>query len=143
MNKADKILRYVFPIVLLIGGIMFTITGISKLIAVAQYPTATAIITDVEIEEGVGDESDSYTYFVKYSVEGTNYEGELDSNKMSYEVGKTVTIRYNPENPEKITSMSAGTAIFVTAFGALLLFVGIGIGATVLRERKAAALKED
>ena len=124
MDKKEKLIKIAITSILLIGGIMFIVTGIIKFNAVNRFPTAVAVITNIEIEEGIGDEADTYRCLVKYAVEGTCYESELDSSKSNYKVGDSVTVHYNPEKPEEITSVGYFVIAVMLGFGVLLLVVG-------------------
>ena len=123
---------------LLLGGLLFLVSGLIKFSQINHYPQTNAMITQIEWEPGAGEESDKYTVLVRYSVGGTTYDRELDNYKNSYREGQTITIRYNPDNPETITAVGPVAATIITAFGGVLLVAGFSALAKVLREKRAA-----
>ena len=76
---------------------------------------------------------------VKYTVDGKEYTAQLDSDSPSYEVGKTVHIQYDPQNPAKITS-SKGFGIYFMIAGAVILLLVVGL--TVKKKLDVKKLKE-
>ena len=138
MKNKEALKTYLFPAILLLGGLLFLVSGFVKLTQINSFPQTNAMITQIEWEPGAGEESDKYTVFVRYSVGGTTYETQLDNYKNSYREGQTITIRYNPEKPETITALNTPTAIFIAAFGGLLFAAGVGTLVRTLRGRRAA-----
>lgn len=128
--------KYAVTAFLLIGGLVFTITGVVKVYQICKYPSTTAVITKIEFEEGVGDEAYSYDVTVKYAVDGTSYEGMIDTGKSSMKVGDSVKIRYNPENPTTITSAGVGVVAISLGLGVLLLVFGIVAAKETLKRKK-------
>ncbi len=123
--------------VLLLGGLLFLVSGLIKFSQINNYPQTNAMITQIEWEPGAGEESDKYTVYVRYSVGGTTYDQQLDNYKSSYREGQTITIRYNPDKPTTITAVGPVGATIITAFGGLLFAAGVVALAKVLREKRA------
>ena len=123
--------------VLLLGGLLFLVSGLIKFSQINNYPQTNAMITQIEWEPGAGEESDKYTVYVRYSVGGTTYDQQLDNYKSSYREGQTITIRYNPEKPTTITAVGPVAATIITAFGGVVLAAGVAALAKVLREKRA------
>ena len=139
MHKKEAWKTYLAPAILLLGGLLFLVSGVIKYTQVTSFPQTNAMITQIDWEPGVGEESDKYTVYVRYSVGGTTYDQQLDNYKSSYREGQTITIRYNPEKPETITALSTPAAILITAFGGVLLVGGVAALLPILRKRRAAA----
>ena len=137
MNAKQIFEKFVLPTIVLIAGIAFLITGISKLVKVNTYPTTTAEITHIEVIYRGVDEPDDYEVTVKYAVEGTIYEKELDTYKSNFEEGKSITIHYNPENPEEITGLSSGSSIIIMVVGLVFTVAGAALWLRTLRGRAA------
>lgn len=129
---------YLAIAVLLLGGLLFFISGLVKFTQVNSFPQTNALITQIEWEPGTGDEADTYKVFVRYSVGGTTYDEELDNYKSSYREGQTITIRYNPDKPESITGLSTPVTIIITAVGCIFLAGGVLTLTKFLRGRREA-----
>lgn len=116
----------------LIMGIILIVCGFYNKNKQDNYTETTAVITKIDIEEGVGDESDTYNIFVKYTVDDKEYNEKLDESSSSYSVGDEVKIKYNPSDPTDITSSSKWIVLICFIAGALLtlgsgLYLGIGL----------------
>jgi hypothetical protein len=73
-------------------------------------------------------------------VDGIEYTKVLDSYSPSYEVGGTVELRYDPDDPEKITSGYA-IGIYSMLVGAVILLMAGFL--TVKQKRSVRQLKEE
>ena len=80
-----------------------------------------------------------YIVKAKYTVEGKEYTATLNSYDPAYKVGGDVAIKYDPNNPEKMTS-GLGIGIAVMIIGAALLAVVIFL--TVMKKVPVKKLKE-
>ena len=82
--------------------------------------------TIIAIEESATSTAndEDYDVTVRYTVDGKEYTGLLDTYSGTYAVGKTVTIRYNPANP---TEIHGGRG-----FGIYAMVVGVLIAAVVI-----------
>lgn len=113
-------------------------------IAVGAYSTffesrgfvkTTATITDFEVNYGSGDESDTYTPIVEYTVDGKTYTGRLNESSGSYKVGKTITVKYDPNDPTVVHG-DGTIGIYFIVVGAVILAV---IAVSTIREKQAMA----
>jgi len=68
-----------------------------------------------------------YIVKAKYTVDGKEYTATLNSYDPAYKVGGDVAIKYDPNNPEKMTS-GFGIGIAVMIIGAALLAVEARLG---------------
>ena len=80
-----------------------------------------------------------YIVKAKYTVDGKEYTATLNSYDPAYKVGGDVAIKYDPNNPEKMTS-GFGIGIAVMIIGAALLAVVIFL--TVKQKVSVKKLKE-
>ena len=80
-----------------------------------------------------------YIVKAKYTVDGKEYTATLNSYDPAYKVGGDVAIKYDPNNPEKMTS-GFGIGIAVMIIGAALLAVVIFL--TVKKKVSVKKLKE-
>ena len=134
MNLKTIFRTYIVPLIVLIGGLMFFVTGIVKLVQVNTFPQTTAVITRIEVIPATDpDSSDEYNVYVRYTVDGKTYDGETDVYKESYREGGEITVRYNPKNPARITSLSTPRAIIILSVGVLFTAAGVVIGLRNLR----------
>ena len=62
---------------------------------------------------------------VKYTVDGKTYESDLHEYQDDFEVGKEITIRYNPEAPDAIVLPGKTVWIIAIIAGALVALGGI------------------
>lgn len=112
-------------LVLLFLGLFATLVGSLTLKKQKSYLPTDAVISKIEeyYDASAGEDGPQYSYdvTVRYTVDGKEYEGPLGYHQDGYEEGQTVSIRYNPENPEKIVQASKGFAIYLVIIGPLLL----------------------
>ena len=121
------IARFIIPIVLIAGGILFVCIGFNQNNKVDTFKEVNATITNIDVQYGVGEETNQYTVLVKYTVNGKEYEEEIDNYKASYKVGDEITVKYNPDKPEEVTAMSKGGLALYIAIGAIAALAGVVI----------------
>jgi len=80
-----------------------------------------------------------YIVMAKYTVDGKDYTTRLDSYDPGYKVGGTVGIKYDPNNPEKMTS-GFGFGVIFMIIGAVLLLLIIFL--TIKKKMSVKNLKE-
>ncbi len=129
---------YGAPAIALLVGLVFLFTGLGKIKKINTFPTTPAEIIEIEEIPGSADESDTFIVTVRYAVGGTIYESKTDDYKNGWQVGKQITVHYNPEKPQEIVAMSTFTAILITAVGGLFTAVGAWLWIRLLREKLAA-----
>lgn len=140
MNKLSTFLResrtarFLIPMgicLIVFGFIVLAIDKNNK-----DYIKTEAEVTKTElVEEAYVDANDdvvqaSYRIFVKYTVDGKEYETELGILP-EIKVGEKVQIAYNPENPAQITQQ----------INPIVTFIIIGGGAVALIAGVLSALK--
>ncbi len=110
MNRIAKFFRdYALARLLLPAGIIAVIFGILTVGPVASrlnYPTTQAAVSRTELYEEAHYEGDThhdatYTVFVRYAVDGVEYEEEYGVFPAMQE-GQAITINYNPDDPRDI-----------------------------------------
>ena len=115
-------------IFLFIGAIFLAIASAFSKIAEEQgktYLPTEAVITEIKITRNCEGET-SYHPYIKYTVDGKEYNTELDFYSSSMHEGQTITILYHPEKPTRIV-YEEGYELFTTIFGVcgwIMLFVG-------------------
>lgn len=110
----------------------------------ARFVDGTATIISIEEDPDYIPDPDSTNdvqYIVKatYTVDGKEYTTTLNSYDPSYKVGGEVAIKYDPENPEKMTS-GFGIGIAIMIIGVVLLAIVIFL--TVKKKVSVKNLKE-
>ena len=72
-----------------------------------------------------GATSETATVYVSYTVDGTEYNEVLDDSNSDMKEGDKVTVRYNPEKPNKVTATTKTAGFVRIAFGAVILLAGL------------------
>ena len=94
--------------------------------------TEATIVSIETIESDVDGEEEEHIVIVRYEVDGTAYEEELDDYSPTYHEGKTVKVYYDPKNPSTIHGGN-GLGIYFLIIGVLMLGGAIYL---YLKERK-------
>ncbi len=122
-SKKGRILAIILLVVITLGGGSAALGSYFKTEAKYKaYPQTTATVVSL-----VGNSSeDGYTPIYEYTVDGKKYrqKGKIKSSgDGAPKVGDTVSIRYNPNNPNDI---HIGTeSKFMLGFGCFLIFFGL------------------
>ena len=149
MNRIAKffrdyaLVRFLFPlgIVLIIFGIV--LAGIVN--RRSTYPKVDATVTRADLYEEEHYEGETfvdatYRVFVKYTVNGTEYEEELGIIP-EIKPGTTVKLDYNPKDPTDISQPTSPVIPIVMIAGGAAALVG-GVVSVILTRKKNKALKE-
>lgn len=94
----------------------------STFIQSAGYEKTTATILSIEKDQESASDDDSYIVTARYTVDGKEYTNVLDSYSPSYKEGGTVEVRYNPDDPNQITSGFA-IGVYAMVVGAVILLM--------------------
>lgn len=117
-----KVLALVLAVVALGAGVyisFFQSAGFQKTTA-----TIVSIKEDPNYVPDPQTENDKqYIVTIKYTVDGKDYTGVLDSYSSDYKVGKEVEVRYDPKNPGTVHSSPFFGYVLTAIGGAVLLFV--------------------
>ena len=111
-----KIFAAVLAVIALAAGIYTTF------FQARGFVKTTATIVDIERNFGSGDESDTFTPTVEYTVDGKTYTGKLNQSSGSYRIGQTITVLYDPNDPSAVHGDGTFGIIFI-AVGAVILAV--------------------
>lgn len=120
----NRIMRIIAPFIILIGGLVMGYLGVRNIIEVKTYSKITAVVTKIEIETSTDEDgltSESQIPYVRYTVDGKEYEEILQFASSDYKVGDEITVRYNRKNPHYVTAASMTTAYIYLAFGAVCI----------------------
>ncbi len=116
-------------LLLVIGIILFTFEKKKQ----DAYQPAEATIVDFD--------RDDYPY-VRYVVDGKEYEKHLSTSSSSMYIGQRIKIAYDPANPHKIT-MTGFMGYLAPFILGIMSVVFIGFGVVLLRLERKARKKED
>lgn len=123
--RESSVARFLIPagIMLIAAGIIFLVAAVQNRDYIRTESTVTKVETDEEasIDEKGNPVDPTYKVTLKYTVDGTEYEGEL-GGVSKYNEGDKMTIYYDPADPSQITqtrSMLIPLAIIIAGIAAL------------------------
>ena len=138
--------RFFMPlgIILIVFGVI--IFGINK--ENQNYIKTNAIVSRMDlvresyIDENHNEVEATYNVYVKYSVDGKEYEEEL-GELSGYKENQEITIYYNPDDPVKITqTKSLVLPIVMILFGFVSFVGGIISGLNAIKKIKKMSDQE-
>lgn len=113
-------------LILLVGGLVSLII-FSVAFSVDSKATSETTAEITKITQTTIGEDITYNVFVKYTIDGTEYNVELGAYAPTYAVGKIITIQYDPANPAKPYVKSVNTIFIVIAVALIVLGTAIVI----------------
>ena len=122
-----KIFASIIAVIAIAAGIYLTF------VQSRGFVKTTATIVAVREDASGADNSVVYYPTVEYTVNGQTYTGDLNEGSGSYRVGKTISVRYDPDNPS-VVHPSAGFGIYILVIGVVILAV---IVFSSIREKKS------
>ncbi len=127
MRQVSNITKLLLILGFVVAGIIFIVAGIIGIKQDNNWPETTGTIQSIElVQEAVDSEdTDVYEVMVEYKVDGKSYTSDLGTYKDDFEVGKEISIRYNPEAPDAIVLPGKGLSIIAIVAGAVLAIGGI------------------
>ena len=119
-----KFLPIIVSVLIIVLGIVFVVSGIHTLATKDLYDSSvTATVVDVEEYWDNSDPENSQlvtTCYIDYEVNGVKYEHvESPVSDGNMEIGDTVEILYQSQNPEKISAPN------ITSGGIIFIVVGV------------------
>lgn len=137
MRQVSNITKLLLMAGIVVFGIVFIVVGIIGIRQDNNWPETTGTIKSIElVQEAVdAEDTDVYEVMVEYKVDGKTYLSDLGTYQDDFEVGKEISIRYNPENPEGIVLPGKGVSIIfiiagvIAAIGGALAFIRNLLGA--------------
>ena len=124
----NRIVKLIVSIVAVAGGILFIVLGCVGISQVKNFPEVEATVTQVEIDtttDADGNTSETATVHVSYTVDGTEYNEILDDSSSDMREGDVITVRYNPEKPNKVTATTKTAGFVRIAFGIVIALAGV------------------
>ena len=142
--RESRVARFLMP-----AGLILVICGIIFLNAVNKskdYIKTESTVTKVELEQEAytddkGERTEAtYTVYVKYTVDGKDYETELGGMSEQKE-GDKITIFYNPSDPGQITQTKSPVIPIVLIVGGIAALAG-GIISGINAVKKIKKMKD-
>ena len=131
--------KKIFALIILIaGGILFIVLGLSGIKEIRTFPQTDATVAAVEREwvpNGDGGDTEQVKIRVSYTVDGKQYEEELQNAKSSLKKGDQLRVYYDPQKPEYVSGATKGMSMLEIGFGSLCLLGAVIYGIKVLRKR--------
>ena len=115
----------VIPVVIALFGLVFLVCGLFLMISYIHFIRTANETTGVIVSITTYYDSDDdlrYRVYVRYSVDGREYDGEYGSYHTGMIEGQSVKIYYDPDNPRHIQSKGS----FITGFVFVLFSVVFG-----------------
>ena len=142
MKKFDWWILFPIPFIL-VGLLSF---GLGIYFVVMQFSEysgkkeTTAIITRVSKKYSNDINNDvSYKIFVKYEIDGKEYQSSFGGYVIGFKPGKKVKIYYDPKNPEKIGNKSIDNMVLMFPVIGLITFI---VGCSLLYKNLESELKK-
>ena len=145
--RESRVARFFIPfgIILIVFSIFLFIAGDHN----KNYLATEAVVSKTElVKEGTYDsegnyEEATYNIYVKYTVDGKEYETEL-GEMFERKVGDKINIVYNPANPEEISQPASLILNIVLLLGGIGALVG-GIVSVInaLKRNKKMRMQEE
>lgn len=146
--KKDTTMLLLFSVVFSFCSCCIIVGGISRAVTHFRfYKTAletTGTITDIETYQD-SDGDSHHQVFVSYMVDGQAYTDiRLSHYTSSMHEGASISLFYDPKNPEHIETKTGSTFEIVMLFVMAVVFGGIGIGFFIpfARQKKKNRLKK-
>ena len=142
--RESRLARFLLPagLILIICGVIFFNANRQN----QDYEKTEATVIDVELEQEAGTDSEgnhvdaSYTVKVKYTVDGKEYEAELNGVGKS-DVGDKMDIFYDPEDPSRVTMTKSLILPMAIIAGGIAMLAG-GIVSSIHAVKKIRRMKE-
>lgn len=139
-SKSIKTMMFIFlaiGICVIIGGIIFQVNN-TRFLKTAEK--ADAKITDI-ITSYDSDGEANHNVNVRFMVNGEEYEGVLGEWNSGMYIGKTITVYYNPNNPNQFRGGSSKfVGAIMIAFGAIFAVIG---AVPLINDKKRKNIKRD
>ena len=121
--------KFMFPLIALVLGILAIVFGVKGMSEAKNFPEIKALVTDVDktvTYDSDNNSTEEYTIYVKYTVDGKEYNEILNGGSGNIKEGDEITVRYNHEKPEYVTDVTTKTATLFIVIGAAVTVFGLG-----------------
>ena len=115
---------------------------------IKNFPETEAVVSKTELVQEAYTDADgdihdaTYKVFLKYTVEGKEYETEYGEFS-NYKVDQKVTVKYNPDDPSDISQPNGIILpILLLAGGVASITIGIVTAVTAMKKNKKLKMQE-
>ena len=120
----NRLTNLIVSLICVVAAVVTVMIGVRMNNNRKTYLPTTGVITKIDIVYGTGaDDNDEYHVFVKYSVDGTEYEEELGEYSAGMHEGDDVDLLYNPDNPRQLQKAGLTSIIIAFVFSGLSILV--------------------
>lgn len=138
MRKVKLSVNWFMGMIFFALGMIFIVIGAMTYISESNFKktseTTTGTIIDIESYRD-SDGDTRYEVYVDFKVKGKTYSGSLNYYSADMDIGDSVVIYYNPDNPN--TFKGENPALFLLLiFGLGSLFALFGLGFIIIAVRK-------
>ena len=124
---SHKFMNYLIPALMLVGGLFFVGLGFKNYNDQKNGVKVFAVVSKIEEETRV--DADGVTteeaVYVRYTVDGKEYNERLSFFSGSYKEGDEITVLYDPQKPSYVIGTSKIGPPLYLAFGAVVTISGI------------------
>ena len=139
MKKAKP---FLISLICLLAGLAFAGFGSYNLYARFAFVPTDAVVMDVWYTETDAESADTTHALVSYSVDGVDYEEELQNfASKDAKVGKVISVRYNPNNPKEVHGDKNVLPYVQIAIGTLFAVVGAIMLVRAIKQTKKEAVE--
>ena len=123
INTFKRFISAVVPVLFVAAGIALVVMGFKDLRYQKEYVPATAVVSSVQhVEELRNAHTDIY---VKYTVDGKQYESLLQGYQGKWNVGDEIQVRYDPADPAVVVSVGPSSTTMMFIAGAIAIVLGL------------------
>ncbi len=127
-----RIMMIVMPVVFLAASIFCIVMGFKNVSYQKDYRPVSGEITRIyRVEDGADDYH--FDVFVKYTVDGKEYESLLGEYSSSFREGAAIDLKYDPADPVHVITAGGTSSTVLFAMGAVGILSAIGLGIRAIR----------
>ncbi|MBQ7637354.1 MAG: hypothetical protein IJS90_00450 [Clostridia bacterium] len=121
-------MKYIAPIIGVVGGIIFIFMGFRILKEIKSFPQIEVVVDEVSHDSHIdtdGTVVNETNVFVTYTIDGESYREVLQSASGKLKKGDTVKVYYDPDDPTYVSAATKGSAYICMGVGALFAILTV------------------
>ena len=127
-----RILLIIMPVVFLAASIFCIVMGFKNVGYQKSYLPVSGEITRIYRVDDGGDDY-HFDVFVKYTVDGKEYESLLGEYSSSFREGAAIELKYDPADPVNVITAGGTSSTVLFAMGAVGILCALGLGLRAIR----------
>ena len=133
MRSGSRRLQALLMAVIFLGaGIFMIYLGIQNSMQQKSFYDTDGVITKIyRVDDN--DKEYHYDVFVKYTVNGKEYESLLGEYKNNFREGMELALKYDPADPVNVISAGPGMSIYLIVFGSVGIIIALILALKALR----------